>query len=569
MVLQLEAIKFNHDPSSASVDAFNIRRNEKEFVEAPEWRRGISANPEDSPAAYSLFDTRGNTLTIEASFSCKDAQVDRVEIRAVDGHIYPKQETASVGSTLAVDLLRPFILASETNLLGEVEARKIHFSERSSGFKTFNLNKVRIWDAGVAVQDIVWRWQYRITPFGFWTDFATTSHRIYTTLAKPQEPWQQTPFESSNMQLPWAAVLEYACRWAATAQNPTDAATRVTRSVYQLGKERIASYCKSSQYARGHANVFKCGAFLFDLKLGTLKLNCTDCATIVSTFANILGSELWQSDMVGTFDYNPILRIGESQWHQSFFNYHVVAWEEDCDVHNDVFDACLQIDSDQDPTAADCNHVALLPTDLRFGTATQKLYRTRLVAPTSSADAATPRPDKRRRRFIQASPIHEMSMLSPEVLEFATQHFNFDFEQWASELNPDKLLTLADELPAVVLDGWTQLRRERLITNKNSLLSDSLWRTSADDIDALLSISIYQGSSIQSGREWLRHSVAALHSFEDIEQKDVDLADVFFILDDGVTFSIRNVVVSLVNVGKATFSLLEIAQNLLQKIAGS
>jgi hypothetical protein len=270
--------------------------------------------------------------------------------------------------------------------------------------------------------------------------------------------------------------------------------------------------------------------------------------------------------MVGTFDYNPILRIGESRWHQSFFNYHVVAWEEDCDINNDVFDACLQIDSDEDPTNADSNHVALLPTDLRFGTATEKLYRTRLVAPTSSSDAAMPRPNKRRRRFIQAPPINEISTLSPEVLEFAAQHFNLDFEQWASELIPDTLLTVADELPAVVLDGWTQLRCERLITNENSFLRESLWRTPIGDVGALLSISIYQGSSIRSGREWLRHSVAALHSFEDVEKRDVDLADVFFIIDDGVTFSVRNVVVSLVNVGKTPFSFPEIAENLLQKI---
>lgn len=571
MVLQLEAIKFNHDPFSASVDGFNIRKNEKEFIEAPEWRRGISVNPEDSPAAYSLFDTRGNRLTIQASFSCEYRQVESVDIRAVDGHIYPSRCNAFIGSTLAVDLLRPLLFICETNLLGEVEARNVKLSKGSTGFKTFNLNNVRIWDAGVAVQDIVWRWQVRIPPFGFWTDFATTSHRIYTTLNRPREPWQQNPFKSSNIQLPWTAVLEYACCWAATAQNPTDAATRITRRVYQLGKDGIARYFKKSQYTHAHADVFKCAAFLFDLKLGTLKLNCTDCATIVSTFANILGSELWQSEMVGSFDYNPILRIGESEWRQSNFGYHAVAWEEDCNVHNDVFDACLQIDGDEDPTTADTRHVPLLPTDLRFGGPKEKLYRDRLVRPINPVGAARPDPAGRKRRSIQTSPLREKSMVSQEVLDLAAEHFKFDFEQFVHELVPGKLLSIDDALLAHVLDGWTQLRSEQLITTENGVLSDSLWCSSTGDASTLLLINSYQGSSIPAAREWLRHSIASIHSLEDVDKKENDLADALFILreQDGITFSLRNVVVSLVNIGKNKFLLHGIAQTILQKLANS
>src|SRR2546429_2901605 len=65
----LEAIKFNHDPNSATNDAFNIRRNETDPVDRPEWRRGISVTAAQSPAAYAIRETRGKVITIKAQFT--------------------------------------------------------------------------------------------------------------------------------------------------------------------------------------------------------------------------------------------------------------------------------------------------------------------------------------------------------------------------------------------------------------------------------------------------------------------------------------------------------------------
>ena len=85
MSLQLEAIKFNHDSTSANTDALNLRKNASAFVHVPEWRRGISVNPEDSPAAYALKPTQGNTLTVQAQFRGTDPELQNVEVRAIDG----------------------------------------------------------------------------------------------------------------------------------------------------------------------------------------------------------------------------------------------------------------------------------------------------------------------------------------------------------------------------------------------------------------------------------------------------------------------------------------------------
>src|SRR5216684_3808552 len=92
----LEAIKFNHDRTSATSDAFNIRRNETEYVPVPEWRRGISMKPEDSPAAYARDELRGRPPTIRAKFSFLDfdPSVQIVKIRAQDGRLTPKKDSS-------------------------------------------------------------------------------------------------------------------------------------------------------------------------------------------------------------------------------------------------------------------------------------------------------------------------------------------------------------------------------------------------------------------------------------------------------------------------------------------
>ncbi|MBA3243028.1 MAG: hypothetical protein H0T60_17550, partial [Acidobacteria bacterium] len=339
MDIKLEAVTFNHDPASATFDALNIRKNDKQFISIPEWQRGISINPEDSPAAYALFESRGNAITIRAKFRCTGLTTQQVEIRALNQHLDSHAHNYFTG--LATQLISPVLRTFVGGPLGDVQGRSVTFSPAGeTGHEIFLLQNPRLWELGVGVHDITWRWQYRLGPDNPWTDFDTSRHRIYTLLRQPQEPWRQTPFESSNIELPWTAVLDYACRWAATSQNPTDAATRITHSVHQLGSAGIARYCQAAHYIRPIINIFKCAQFLFDLRLGGLRLNCTDCGTIVSTFVNILGGELWQSETT-CFDYNPVLRIGESRWREGHFNYHVVAWEEDCDAHNDIFDACL------------------------------------------------------------------------------------------------------------------------------------------------------------------------------------------------------------------------------------
>jgi hypothetical protein len=365
----IEAIKFNHDSNAAAADALNVRKNATQFIEVPEWRRFISVNPEDSRAVYAVAPTKGHAVTIAVSLSCTDPSSAFIEVR-VRGH---------------------------------VKARPVNFINGKTGFVFFELIEP-LNHASVGMRDVEWHWEFRPGPQHNWRHFAVTRHRIYTVLDVPTGPWNQTPHNAANTQLPWTDVLDYACRWAEGATSTDIAAALVTQSVYALGPSVITYDCPgggSSHYSAGN---FNCTAFLDRLRGGIgngIYVNCSDCATFVSTFANALGCDLWQSRMGWNFALNHMLGIGSNVWQTCCgwpsFAYHEVAWENACTANDDVFDACLQVDGDGDPTTAP--HAALLPQDLRFGNPGDSVYRDRLATPAGRA-TCNPQPGSRTRRVV-------------------------------------------------------------------------------------------------------------------------------------------------------------------------
>lgn len=399
MSVSLLAIKFNHTSRSATNDALTIRRNATTSVSVPEWRQGFSTQPEDSPAAYAIAKVAGNTVTIQARFVRTDAKLDSVEVRALDDDARPPRQQGCLGFLLF--LLWLLIRALTGNVLGEVQRRTITFGPSGiTGFETFTLKKTRIATAGVGAYTTRWRWQYRIGR-GSWTDFETTRHRIYLVLDVPTAPWVQT---AGSTQLPWTEVLDKACAWAATTKSADDAAAAVTRAVYNLGPGVVTYDCPgggSTHYAQGG---FDCTGFLERLAGGFGNgqyVNCTDCATILSTFANVLGCDLWQSRMASGFGLNPMLGIGSNTWEPccgwSGFSYHEVAWKGNCDVDDRLYDACLQVDGDADPTAPP--HTALLPVNMRFGNTGDGEYRDHLATPAGRPNC-NPQPQTRQRRTV-------------------------------------------------------------------------------------------------------------------------------------------------------------------------
>jgi hypothetical protein len=256
----------------------------------------------------------------------------------------------------------------------------------------------------VGIHDQTWHWEYRLGPHHAWHHFDTTRHRIYTVLAVPHAPWQQAPFNAANTQLPWTDVLDFACRWADGATSPDMAAALVTQAVYALGPAIVTYDCPGGGSSHYSAGDFDCTAFVERLRGGIGNgsyVNCSDCATIVASFANAIGCDLWQSRMGWGFALNQLLAIGSNVWQTACgwpgFSYHEVAWEANCTANDDVFDACLRVDGDSDPVAPP--RVPLLPQDLRFGNPGDLLYRDRLATPAGRANC-NPQPATRQRRFV-------------------------------------------------------------------------------------------------------------------------------------------------------------------------
>jgi hypothetical protein len=399
----LEAIKFNHDPGSATGDALNIRRNASTPVTVPEWRRGISVRPEDSPAAYAIAETRGRTLTIHAQFRSTTGRSEQLEVRAVDPTADPPGNGGCAGVIRRI--LSAIVRALTGNVLGNVKARAVTIPASGvSQFFSFQLEGVRLWDTGVGVRTTTWRWQFRPDSRAAWTDFATTEHRIYSLLAVPTAPWQQAPYTSSNRQLPWTQALDYACRWAVLKTGAVEAAGAVTAAIYDLGPSRLEYDCPgggSTRYAYGGLDL----TALLDRIAGGIGrgryVNCSDCATFVSTFANLLGCDLTQCRMGYGFGLNPLLAIGSNTWQPACgwtgFSYHEVAWRGGCDNSARVYDACLMVDGDSDPTRPP--HSALLPTDMVFGAPGTGQYRDRLATP-AGRPTCQPQPGTCQRRAV-------------------------------------------------------------------------------------------------------------------------------------------------------------------------
>ena len=402
-MIQVESITFNHDPTGASTDAINIRRNAAEWVNVPEWQRGVSLNPEDSPAAYARDVVGGNTISIQATFSNASHDHRSVHMRAVDNVVTPPGPSGCIG--WLTWLLTSIIRALVGNVLGEVAPAAVTFTNGTSGPVTFTLSGAKVGVSPVGIHTTEWRWQYRVGS-GSWHDITVTKHRIYIVLALPEAPWQQSPYSPSNTQLPWTDVLDVACSWGTLAGDLDSAAADVATHVYALGPATISYDCPgygSSHYSNGS---FDCTSFLDRMRGGPglgIYVNCTDCATIVTTFSNVLGCQLWSSKMGWSFDLNEMQAIGDSTFELARggwtnFTYHEVAWKGACGVDDNVFDACLMVDGDADPVNPP--HVPTLELNVRFGNPGDLTYRDRLAAP-SGRPSCQPQPTTRVRRSVQ------------------------------------------------------------------------------------------------------------------------------------------------------------------------
>ena len=362
--MKLEALKFHWDPTGKAVNALRIRKNFTTAAPSPEWTPAMTAAAE-SPAAYAIASVSAAVIQIQAKFTIDPSEPTTVTVSAAGGGI-----------------------------LGDIPAFPVQFANGVSvpEFVTVSLPNHRLGaGSGVGVQDITWNWTWQSGSSG-WQPLATTAHRIYSLLAVPTGPWLQS---GDATQAPWTDVLDYSCAWAAGSTDLDTAAEAITTKIYGslgLTYDHDDGMSKYTEWIEGaDIYAFLCTQFLQFLADGRGKgnvVNCTDCATFVTTFANSVGCDLfaaWMSNpdvfasssslKLEGFSCNEIIAIGATDMAYPFpsngcghFRYHEVAWTGAGSYTDPLYDACLQINGSSDPWTAGGTASPQLPILIPFTT---------------------------------------------------------------------------------------------------------------------------------------------------------------------------------------------------------
>lgn len=182
----------------------------------------------------------------------------------------------------------------------------------------------------------------------------TVPVRIYATLGEPGFEEVGAPYE------PWVAAIDPALR-AITGVEGTDEAvtSALTEWIYRdLGLSYDTQYGASAytQYSgRGYNDAqFDFTSFLARRNGSTV--NCSDCASILEAYADMVGADLSYTIILQNFDLNYIKAIGGADYtHCPFgaggcgFSYHAVTTPDETAT---IYDATLALDGDDDPGAS-------------------------------------------------------------------------------------------------------------------------------------------------------------------------------------------------------------------------
>lgn len=163
---------------------------------------------------------------------------------------------------------------------------------------------------------------------------------------------------STAPNLPWVAVVDAATvKVAGKAADAVAVRKILVQMVYEefgLKYDRKSGASFYTNYTTGYAGArFDLTSFLKRSKGSTV--NCTDCASILSTYANMVGSKLHYAIIGSNFSLNPIMGIGSSVFGSPFdsgrfsFSYHAVTTP---DATKTIDDATLALDGDTDPKVA-------------------------------------------------------------------------------------------------------------------------------------------------------------------------------------------------------------------------
>lgn len=201
-----------------------------------------------------------------------------------------------------------------------------------------------------------WRFEAR-RPGGAWIEIPgaiTTVHRLYGLVAPPTFDYDEIPHRA------WVHVVDRVTEWIGGASStPDDVAARIVDGIFhklglQYDVERGASFYTWYPLGTWNGANFELTRFV-GLENGHI-INCSDAASILSTYANMVGIDLRyhiiQHRTKGDFALNYLYAIGRGGFAASpftsgiaAFSYHAITGPPD----TRVYDATLALDGDGRP----------------------------------------------------------------------------------------------------------------------------------------------------------------------------------------------------------------------------
>jgi hypothetical protein len=199
------------------------------------------------------------------------------------------------------------------------------------------------------------RWQWKVQDVSEAHDATITEHQIAIVLGFPRPPWSSLTPALVDTSLPWWEVLVRACAAAGGAPTLDDAAARITETVFNVwggryyrwnsGAETFASDAGESHLA------FDCSRFLSLLDAipppAREIVDCSDIATIVSSFAAILGCPIEQLTLFRGLNCEVLKLVGHDAWRFGLgFPLHEVGVSVLSAADPQVWDGCLMLSGD-------------------------------------------------------------------------------------------------------------------------------------------------------------------------------------------------------------------------------
>ncbi len=210
-----------------------------------------------------------------------------------------------------------------------------------------------------------------------WVDIPgsiSTTHTVYTIFDKPMLTDSATPVAPY---LPWVKVVDIAVAWIDGPATENGVCGTIVEQVNTFFGIQYDTNVGACHYTTGGltSHTMEMSDFIDDYDASTFTtVNCSDCACLVSTFANTIGVDHKYQILgysTGSIPLNYMIPIGHAAWVIPFsgaFSYHAVPTKDEADT---ISDACCTLDNDSNPSSSP--FTPILPVNMNYNTYKQKL----------------------------------------------------------------------------------------------------------------------------------------------------------------------------------------------------